>query len=183
LTAVRIQRGQYILTSLEEGVLELVLSWRNQPAIREASQSDHLIQLDEHRAWYRRHSESSQARLLVFESSGIPSGCVNFTDIKNGTTRWGFYLDPAQIQKGLGVKMGLMALDLAFSTLGVQEIHAEVLSSNQRGLRYHVRLGFREVSLERHAIRRGGSLIDLHRMILSSEVWSKARRDLEVGDE
>ena len=50
--------------------LEQMLTWRNQQANREASNNQHVISLDEHRAWWARASQDPTRRDLVFEHDG-----------------------------------------------------------------------------------------------------------------
>ena len=177
---MEITRQSFSLRPLKETELGLVLNWRNDSRVREVSQSNHLILEDEHLRWFRRMHLSPNAQLLMFEFEGRPTGCVNFTDMSDGQARWGFYLDPDQTRKGLGLKMGFLALDLAFSKMGLKVIKAEVLSSNLRGFEYHKRLGFRLERTESQVVNRGDYLIDLHHLLHQLEVWNSLKMALST---
>ncbi len=175
---VEITEDKWSLRRLEEKDLEMVLLWRNDPQIRSVSQSDHLIQPKEHAAWFDKHSKNPQSMLLIFEESGVPRGCVNFTDISNGIARWGFYLDPEHLEQGLGKRLGKLALDLAFGKLQLKRVNAEVVATNERGFQYHKKLGFQWERTEESALQRGSRKVDLHHLFNSAEFWSKASRSL-----
>jgi len=50
------------LTSLTAADLELILPWRNAPAVRRAMYSHHEISLPEHRAWFQRLQQDPSRR-------------------------------------------------------------------------------------------------------------------------
>ncbi len=175
---IEISQDKWSLRRLEEKDLPIVLAWRNDPQIRRVSQSDHIIQPEEHAAWFHKHSGNPHSMLLMFEESGIPRGCVNFTDINNGIARWGFYLDPQYLEQGLGKRLGKIALDLAFGKLQLKRVNAEVVATNERGFQYHKKLGFQWERTEQSALQRGPQKIDLHHLFNSAEIWSKVSHSL-----
>ncbi len=62
--------------------LELILPWRNAPAVRRAMYSHHEISLPEHQAWFARVQEDpSREWYLYHDTDGEPQGVVYFTDI------------------------------------------------------------------------------------------------------
>ncbi len=178
ISKAEISEDRWSLRRLEEKDLPLVLEWRNNPQIREVSQSNHIIQREEHLSWFQRHSAQSTSILLAFEEDGTPRGCVSFTDLKNGVARWGFYLDPNRLEQGLGKKLGKLALDFAFLKLKLNRVTAEVVATNERGFRYHQRLGFQVERTEKSVIQRESQKIDLHHLFNSAEIWSKVSHSL-----
>ncbi len=170
----------FSLRNLEEKDLDLVLNWRNSPEIRGVSQSDHIISQEEHRDWFERHRRGKTSKLFLFEVKGRPSGCVNFTDWDSQSlrARWGFYLAPQELQKGLGLAMGYLALETIFEKLKLQKVTAEVLATNQRGLSYHRKLGFFEEGLLKKQILRGSDFVDVHLMAHFKDHWEKKRAQL-----
>ena len=120
--------------------LETMLAWRNQPANREVSNTQHVIAADEHLSWWNRTKDDPTRRVLVFEVDGIPRGFVNFFDLSlQGSPRtgsWGFFLDN-ETAAGEGTAMLLWtkvmreAVDYAFDALGLDLLRAEVLEHNE----------------------------------------------------
>ena len=75
--------------------------------------------------------------------------------------------------------MGLLALDYAFGELGLRKVIGESFVSNKASVRYHQRLGFREVEEERRRVKKGGETLDVMRLELTAERWQDLRPSLE----
>jgi RimJ/RimL family protein N-acetyltransferase len=140
---------------------DLVLPWRNHPAVRAVSLTTHEIQPAEHAAWWARNSSS----VLIYEHDGVPAGVVIF----NGET-WSFYLDV----EGLGTRMlpawmrlEKEAVEYAFGKLGLQRLGGETLADNKQVLALHRRFGFRET-------RRYERSVD---GVMKTVVWTERGRD------
>lgn len=132
------------LRKIQETDLELMLSWRNHPSIRSSMFSQAVIELDQHRAWFRRESEKDTSLWLLYKDSDNKSaGVAYFTDLdrvlRNGF--WGFYVAPGS-KPGTGTQMGVEVLDYYFAELGFHKLNAEVMESNERSQHFHRKLGF-----------------------------------------
>jgi UDP-4-amino-4,6-dideoxy-N-acetyl-beta-L-altrosamine N-acetyltransferase len=123
-----------------------VFAWRNDPAIRAVMTNDTPIGPEEHAAWYEATLHDPRRRLLVFELDAVPLGVMHIYDVdaSRGTAQWGFYLRPQGAPRRSGTRMGVLALDYAFGSLGIRSLSAVVLGENERSLRMHRRLGFSE---------------------------------------
>ncbi|WP_203300259.1 UDP-4-amino-4,6-dideoxy-N-acetyl-beta-L-altrosamine N-acetyltransferase [Marinobacter sediminum] len=133
------------LRKIEEADLDLMLSWRNHPSIRQSMFSQVIIEPEQHRAWFRRQAKKEDCLWLIYEThENRPAGIVYFTDMDRAPRNafWGFYAAP-DAQPGTGTRMGLEAIDLYFSELGFHKLNAEVLETNERSLRFHRKLGFK----------------------------------------
>ena len=74
----------------------------------------------------------------------MPSGFVNFgINPRSGVADWGFYLAP-DAPRGSGSALGAAALAYAFRELKVRKVCGEAMADNERSVRFHLRLGFRE---------------------------------------
>lgn len=63
------------LRELTEDDLELILPWRNAPAVRRAMFHHHEISLEEHRAWFRRLQIDPSRRWYIFvDEQKVPQG-------------------------------------------------------------------------------------------------------------
>jgi Acetyltransferase (GNAT) domain len=118
---------------------DLVLTWRNHPAVRAVSMTTHEIRPEEHAAWWDKNWQN----VLIYEDDGVPAGVVIF----HGET-WAFYLDTEGLGKRLlpaWMRLEKEAIEYAFGTLGLPRLSGETLEENKQVLALHRRFGFREV--------------------------------------
>ena len=120
--------------------------WRNSDRVRLAMSSQHLVAADEHDEWFDRALAEGPGRRFVYECGGVPLGFVTFSDVleHERACTWGFYMGEPWAPRGSGGRLGMLALDTAFTELGLDEVRAEVLSGNASSLAFHARMGFRE---------------------------------------
>lgn len=129
--------------------MELVLRWRNHPDVRRHMYTQHEISAAEHAAWFERSQRDRSRHLLIAEERDGPVGFVNFKETEFGRiAEWGFYAAP-DAPKGTGRRLGVAALDYAFSTLGFHKICGQVMESNERSIALHRALGFSEEGTSR----------------------------------
>lgn len=159
------------LHKLTKDDLSLILSWRNHPEIRKSMHSNHAISEQEHKTWFSNIEHSPHARWYVYKNNSIPSGVVYFTEYQPNIkmSSWGVYTAPNS-PPGTGTKLGLDALDKAFTQLGLEIVNAEVLSTNVRSLYFHKKLGF--VIKSSSSIEKNNSLISLTHLVLSKSDWA-----------
>lgn len=132
------------LRPLTEDDLGLVLAWRNHPEIRRHMYHQHEIGAEEHRRWFAHCQAQSGRHLLLFEEDGQPLGFVNLAPSRfAGCVDWGFYAAP-MAPRGTGRRLGAAAMDFAFGQLGLHKVCGEALAGNERSLRLHEALGFRQ---------------------------------------
>jgi UDP-4-amino-4,6-dideoxy-N-acetyl-beta-L-altrosamine N-acetyltransferase len=130
---------------------DLVLGWRNQPEVRRASFTTHVIAAEEHRAWWQAARADDTRRVLVFEYRDRPAGVVTFADIDAAqrSAAWGFYLDVAGLNERAELLPAWLELERdavghAFDDLGLDRLGGETLAWNTQVLALHRRFGFRE---------------------------------------
>jgi len=174
-------RDAFNLRPMAEQDLRTVWRWRNSERVRAVSFADHEIAWEEHLAWYERSKEDDSVQPMLFECGANATGVVNFTRIDRqvGTTVWGFYIGDQQAPKGSASTMGVLALDYAFGELGLRKVLGQSFVSNEVSLRYHQRLGFREVEEERRRVRKRGKMHEVMRLELTAEWWRDLRPSLE----
>lgn len=126
------------LRPAEDADLVDFLEWRNHPANRQVSIHQHVIEQEEHNAWWKHANEDPSRRVLVFECAGRKLGIVNFTNLDFGTKTgtWGFYLDRQTVDaEGLGFTAWIQvmrdATAYAFDVLGLDTLEGEVLAANE----------------------------------------------------
>lgn len=133
--------------------LDLMLAWRNHADVRAASFTTHVITREEHRAWWSRVSADDRRVILVFERFEVPSGVVTFTLDADNRAEWGFYLDIVGLEERgemlpAWLQIEREAVAYALDYLGVDELHGEVIATNEAVMRLHRRHGFHESGRE-----------------------------------
>jgi UDP-4-amino-4,6-dideoxy-N-acetyl-beta-L-altrosamine N-acetyltransferase len=170
-----------LLRPLEESDLELILHWRNAPAVRQAMYSQHKISMVEHQAWYQRKKVDASAQwFLYLDQSDVPRGVVYFTaiDAQQRSAFWGFYASP-EAALGTGVRMSLDALNLAFGELCLSKLSAEALTTNSRSLKMHKKVGFTEEGCFREQFFDGEKRVNVIRLGMLAGEWLSKREVLQ----
>lgn len=175
------EQVEFRLRSMTEGDLELVLAWRNQPWIRANMYTDHVISLEEHRAWFPRIQDDPTVVYLICEHKGVAIGCVNFVQInrKNGKAFWGFYLGEENGPPGRGSIMEFLALNYAFGPLGLRKLCAEVFQFNEKVLKLHSKFGFQVEGVYKRHVMKNDHYEDVVAIALFAEDWASQREKME----
>ena len=144
--------------------------------------SQHEISLEEHRAWFQRMQADSSMRWFLYQDAAQdPLGVVYFTGL-NQTPKnafWGFYAKP-EATPGTGMRLSLDALHEAFYKLSLHKLNAEVLTSNQRSLDMHKKVGFQEEGRFREQFFNGNAHIDFIRLGMLASEWPTCREALQA---
>jgi RimJ/RimL family protein N-acetyltransferase len=126
-----------------------IRKWRNHSDVRSVSLTTHHIGVEEHVAWFAAATTDPTRRVLIFEHAGVPSGVVNFTDVRDGHGAWGFFLDVDGLADRdemlpAWLRIGVETIAYAFDDLGLDELTGEVLAHNIVVRQMNRRLGFTE---------------------------------------
>ncbi len=137
------------------------------------SATDVAKQEDWLRAYLKREGDYY---FIVETSGGIPVGAYglyNMADKKAESGRWIIRREvPAAIPSAI------LGLDFAFKGLGLTEVRASTVSTNQPVLSLNRRFGFQQVMIEPGALSIGGQPVDLVHFVLSPKDWFAARERL-----
>lgn len=180
--------ARYSLRPVEERDLEMLLAWRNSDRIRSVMYTDHVIQMDEHRRWFRGLAEGAAAHALIFEQDGRPLGTVNITRIDESgkSCHWGFYLGEPDAPRGSGAVMGYLGLSYIFGTLKLDRVTGEAFSFNRASVRFHGKLGFRSERDTGRKVLKNGIQEEVLTFTLTRDRWEKIKddvlKDLTAGD-
>jgi UDP-4-amino-4,6-dideoxy-N-acetyl-beta-L-altrosamine N-acetyltransferase len=164
------------LRRLTEQDLDMILAWRNAPAVRQNMYTSRLISLDEHRAWFERLHDDDSRQYFIFERDGVARGVVGFTQISRASRRasWAFYASP-DAPRGTGSLMEFCALEHAFSELALHRLDCEVLDFNLAVVRLHQTFGFKvEGTLRAHHFD-GTRYCDVVLLGILEEEWDQQR--------
>lgn len=159
------------LRKLETKDLPTILEWRNHNDIRKWMVNTSIICYEDHLQWFMRNQSRSDRHFFIFEYTEQLEGYVSFQKIENSTAyEWGFYVKP-NAEKGMGFLLGTVSLDFAFSRLSIAKIFGQVLSFNQKSIKFHQKLGFfQEGVLRKHFIDERGEF-DIFQLGLLRTEW------------
>lgn len=151
--------------------LEQVLAWRNHEDVRRYMYTQHKISLAEHINWFERVSKDLSRHLLIFENNTVPCGFINIHQVATGgIADWGFYIAP-DAPKGTGQQLGRATLDYAFTQIGLHKLCAQALAYNERSIKFHIRLGYRQEGILRDQHFDGQSYHDVVYFGLLAAEW------------
>ena len=171
------------LRDIEDGDLEALFRWRNEPEVDRWMYSD-PPSFDQHVAWFRAFRADPDRKGWIITLDGRPCGSATLTGVTSEQRRakWGWYIGDAEARgRGAGRAAQALGLDRAFSIHGLQRIWSEVLADNEVALRAQAASGFRrEGYLRRHAYKHG-QFRDVALLAVLEEEW-RARREPILGE-
>lgn len=159
------------LRKLESKDLSTILGWRNHDDIRKWMVNTSIIHYEDHLQWFVRNQNRSDRYFFIFEYQEQSEGYVSLHQIENSAAyEWGFYLQP-NTKKGMGLLLGKVSLDFAFKQLNIAKIFGQVLSFNQKSIKFHQKLGFsQEGVLRKHFTDERGEF-DIFQFGLLQSEW------------
>lgn len=171
--------GRLRAIKLEE--LELMLSWRNAPTVRANMYTRHEISLTEHLAWWARIQGRSDQQYFMYELDVLPLGIVAFNglDDLNKNSFWAFYAAPSA-PKGTGSRMEYLALEYAFTKLGLHKLCCEVLAFNGAVIKLHEKFGFKVEGILREQHKLEDAFADIFRLGMLATEWSVKREEMRL---
>lgn len=164
------------LLPVSENEIDLMRLWRNAANVRANMYTQHEIDIDEHKDWWKRISKSTTDHYYIYWFEQNPCGVVSFNDIslERKFASWAFYTRP-NAARGTGTRMEYLALDMFFFLSEMQKLNCEVLAYNQPVVRMHKKFGFLvEEELKRHAII-NGKPISVIRLAIQKDRWLAIR--------
>ena len=169
------------LRNIQTEELSLILSWRNEPKVRENMYTKHKISLDEHLAWWKTVQNSDNQQYFMYELNAIALGVVSFNqiDMQNHNSSWAFYASP-EAPKGTGTKMEFLALNYAFTELSLHKLCCEVLAFNTPVIKLHKKFGFQIEGILRDHHKNGESFIDIYKLGILSDEWTHKRDSMKA---
>jgi len=156
---------------LQEKDLKKVLFWRNHKDIRHFMMNEKIIKSADHYQWFKNRVQDRSTYALIYSEGGIQSGVITFTKLKKNIYEWGFYTDP-NAPKGTGMRMGQEALNFIFNSGKASQIVGRVLDFNPRSKEFHLKLGFKEDSVDINQYERDNKKFNIYNYVLKKENWS-----------
>lgn len=159
------------LRKLENKDLSTILEWRNHDDIRKWMVNTSIISYDDHLQWFMRNQNRTDRYFFVFEYMEQQEGYISFQKIGNSRAyEWGFYIKP-NTQKGMGFLLGEASLAFAFRQLNIGKIFGQVLSFNQKSIKFHQNLGFFQEGILRKHFKDERGEFDVFQFGLLQSEW------------
>lgn len=164
------------LRSIRNDELELMLSWRNAPAVRKNMYTQHEISLNEHISWWQNIKSKADQKYFMYELNGHPWGIVAFNkfDSINENSLWAFYASP-EAPRGTGSRMEFLALELAFFEFNLNKLNCEVLAFNTPVIKLHQKFGFKVEGIIRQQYKINQEFVGIYRLGILADEWSELR--------
>ena len=139
-------------TSLSFEDAKEVLEWRNHELVNKQMFTTDTITLENHLSFIESLKKSDNKLYFRVKWKNDSIGVIDYYDIKKDFAFWGLYLNPKFIGSAWGVYLEFLAVEYAFYTLNLEEIHCETLESNEAVLRIHVFFNFSKVNVQNNII-------------------------------
>jgi spore coat polysaccharide biosynthesis predicted glycosyltransferase SpsG/RimJ/RimL family protein N-acetyltransferase len=127
---------------------DLLLQWRNEPAVRAVSTTTDEIAPSEHAAWLQRVLPDPDRTLLIAEREGVPVGSVRF-DRDGADSEISITIAPAQRGRHVGAKAIAETTELELAARpALGRVLARVGAANPASRRAFERAGYRLCATE-----------------------------------
>lgn len=157
------------LRPVDEGDLERLAAWRNDPRIHAFFFSGGPVDPARQGEWLASVRRDETRRFFAIEADGDFAGtiCLDRVDARHRSAELGNMLvDPDRQGRGLGREAVGQLLDLAFSGSGLERVELRVFADNEAAIRLYEACGFRREGIERQAVLRDGRRRDVLRMAI-----------------
>jgi diamine N-acetyltransferase len=142
------------LRVLTEDDLAMTLAWRNRDEVRQWFLMSDVLTMEQHRAWFAKHQESSNAFMFIVEDvatqRAVGQVSVYAIDRDIGEAEVGrFIAAPNESGKGF-IRAAIQKLiEFAFVELNLKRVFLEVVADNTRAIRLYESLGFVVIPADR----------------------------------
>lgn len=145
---MKIQGEHIFLRIMTEEDTDNIISWRNNPRVRNNFIYRELFTVETHERW--RETEIQSGRVLQFiicrKEDETLVGSVYFRDIdetEKGAEYGIFIGDDEAVGKGYGTETAILAVRYAFTEMGMIKLKLKVFSDNPAAVKSYEKAGFR----------------------------------------
>lgn len=125
-------------------------------------------------AWLESYFQREGDYYFVIETlSGKPVGAYSIYNITGESAESGRWVIQPDVPAA--IPSAMLAFELAFVKLGMKELRARTVATNQSVLSLNKKFGFHEVRIETGAQVIGGKSIDMVHFLLKAPEWAKTR--------
>jgi len=131
-------------TSLDKKLLKMILSWRNDPFIKQWMFTTQNIKLEDHLRFVESLKKNSSKLYFLVQQNENYIGVIDFCDITPNSAIMGVYKNP-QIS-GIGKQLLDIIKNYAFEILEINTLYSEVFEKNTQALKLYKSFGFKVFS-------------------------------------
>lgn len=131
-------------TTLNTQMLTIVLSWRNDPNVRQWMLNSDEISMENHLRFVESLKQQSDKRYFLVQREGEYIGVIDLTDITQTSAEIGIYANPQM--HGVGDTLMKAMIDYAFTTLKVRTLFATVFTDNEKAKHLYGKFDFTETN-------------------------------------
>jgi len=113
---------------------------------------------------------------VMYKAGNRPIGSVGLSDVKANDHNASFGIDIGEKEcwgKGYGTEAARLILKYGFEQLNLHRIYSEVWSFNERSLRMHLKVGFKEEGRQREAVYKNGTYHGIVMFGMLKDEWGK----------
>jgi RimJ/RimL family protein N-acetyltransferase len=138
---------------------------------------DSAVDVSSQEKWLKNYFKRKGDYYFIAETlGGIPLGTHGIYAVRGTSAEKGRHIMRPEVMAGIPAAM--LATDLAFGRLGLNELRATSVSTNLAVHSLHRKCGFEQVGVARAAQTIDGKSVDLVQFLLTQESWDKARERL-----
>lgn len=170
---IRIEGSQIILRPMEYGDTDRIIEWRNSERVRSRFIYREPFTVEGHCRWIETMIHTGKAvQFMICEKEGErPVGSVYFRDIdrEKKEAEYGIFLgEEDALGKGFGTEAARLAVEYAFSGMGLKRLILRVFTDNEAAVRSYRRAGFTEEKILKDVECSDGERKDMLLMSLHS---------------
>lgn len=140
---------------------------------------DSALDVVSQKAWLRAYFEREGDYYWIVESlTGIPLGTHGIYNVKGPSAERGRHIMRAEVMAG--VPSAILTAELAFGSMGLNELRSLIVATNTEVLSLHRKSGFKEVGRVAAAQKINGKPVDMVEFVFTAEEWRK-RCDRELS--
>jgi len=128
-------------TDLSYDLKKMILSWRNDPQIKQWMYNSQNITMKEHLNFIKSLQNNPSKQYFLVKKDDTYIGVIDFTDISKESVIIGVYKNPHI--KGVGKLLMEIIITYSFKTLNVKTIYSEVFEDNLHACRLYKSYGFK----------------------------------------
>ena len=161
-----------ILREIEEGDLNSIVKWRNDPAILRWLFSYSPLSKVKQRKWYEKYLDDVTQQIFIIEvkEEKIPIGTVGLTNIdyKNQRGELTIIIGEKNYRgRGLGDECLNLLVKFAFDEMNLRKIKTLVFSDNEKAIKLYEKCGFVEEGVLKEEIFKDG----MYKDVLIMGIW------------
>lgn len=164
------------LRNINSSDIEDLFKWRTNDDVQRSSIDEMKPSMESHILWFNSCDIDSK---FIVEVENNKIGTFSFNEEQpHNKLIWSFHLNPDFKGKSYnGEKYSKIlcneALNFAFKSLNANKVIGYVLSDNEKSVRLHLSLGFKEEGFLKQEIYKNNKYLDLYRFGLLKEEYNK----------